>query len=255
MGIHQYKMNEIDNKKYTDQNDYMYVWNGFVNFVNYNNGDINDFGKTDLSKVLKCVDKANFKPTSLVFAASWERSVLLDKDFIHFVKRYEEKILKPASDLTGGIKRMEHISLIFSSACNIGTQISMYVLSQPKDKAFTNDEFNTYSDIYKLFQYSIVDFLADINKGTAAQQLQCLQSIDKLMDEYPEQRLGLSKLCGFKEPSRFINMVVKSLSETQENDVEHIKDILHNLNAYVYARDLEKELAHNEPSSNKRLKV
>ena len=252
MSIHDYHMNEIDNQEHTDQADYMYVWN---NFVNYHDSDTENFGKTDLATVLKCLDKANFKPTSVVFAASWAKSILLDKDFITFVKKYEEKILKPASDLTGGIKRMENIALVFASACNIGTQISMYVLSQSKNKEFTNDEFYTYSDTYKLFQYSVVEFLADINKGTAVQQLECLNSIDKLLDEYPEQRLGLSKLCGFKEPSTFINMVVKAINETPEHEVEHIKDILYNLNTYVYARDLEKELAHNEPVSNKRLKV
>jgi hypothetical protein len=255
MSIVAYNMKEIHNKEHIDQSDYMYVWN---NFINYNSGDIENFGETDLATVLKCLDKANFKATSMIFAASWERSILLDEDFIDFVRKYEEKILKPISnptDLTVEIKRMEHISLIFATACNIGTQISMYALSQPKDKDFTNDELYTYSDIYKLFQYSMVEFLADINKGTAAQQLQCLQSIDKLMDEYPEQRVALSKLCGFKEPSTFINMVVKAVGEVKEQELEHIKDILHNLNAYVYARDLEKELAHNEPISNRRLKV
>lgn len=253
MSMHNQIMDEINNKREIEHNDYMYVWN---NYVNYNNGDIENFGETDLEPVLKCLNKANFIPSSLIFASSWEKSILLDKDFINFVRKYEEKILFRASNLTGDIKRKEHISLIFMSACNIGTQVSMFALNEDENK-YKTDELYTSLDIYRLFQGQIVEFLSDINKGTANQQLQCLLSIDNLLDEYPEQRIGLSKLCGLKESSKFIDIVMKSLSETPDDELEHIEGLIYNFKRYVNAKELEKELAHkNEPNSIiKKIKV
>lgn len=248
MSQHDYHMNEINNQKHTDQADYMYVWN---NFVNYHDSDSENFGQTDLATVLKCLKKANFRPSSMVFASSWGKSILLDKDFISFVREYDQKILKPASNLTGDIKRKEHISLVFASACNIGTQVTMFALDEYK-----MDDLYTHSDICRVFQGNMIDFLADINRGTSAQQLECLNSIDKLMDEYPEQRVALSELCGFKEPTTFIHMVAKLLKDAPEDEIDHIEDIIHSINKYMDASDLEKELAHkNEPGLTKKLKV
>jgi hypothetical protein len=254
MSIYEKKLKEIYNKKQIDQSDYMYLWN---NCINYNNGDIENFGETDLATILKCLDKANFKANSMVFAVSWEKSILLDKNFIPFVKKYEEKILKPISDLTGEIKRQEHISLIFVNACNITTQVLMYTLTQLKNEKFTNDEFYTKADIYRLFQGNILEFLYDIDKGTPAQQLECLYSIDRLMNEYPESRIALSRLCDLDESSTFIEMAIKAIKEVPMHEKQHFNSIIHNLLCYEYAKELESELINkNESNSNiKRIKV
>jgi hypothetical protein len=252
MDIREATMKEILDIKSIKHNDYIYAWN---NAINFNDGDLDNFGETDLAFILKCLKKVYFKPSSMIFAANWAKSILLDKNFIPFVREHEEKILKPASDLTGEIKRQEHISLIFASACNIGTQVTMFALNQLKDENIIKNDYYVHDDMYSLFQCNILDFLSEINKGTPAQQLQCLLSIDKLMDEYPEQRIGLSKLCELNEPSNFIDIVLKSINEIPEDEKNHLEDILHNLNCYVNAKELKNELKSNNDSISNIKKV
>jgi len=241
---------EILSREHTSPTDYTYLWNICVN---YNDGDMISFGEPDLVSIMLCLDKLKGKPSSLLFAQSWSESIFLNKDFIPFVKKFEEKILLPASDLTGDIKRKEHITIIFMNAASISTNIMMYALTKAEDKDF-KDEFYDDKNIYRSFQYNIIEFLQGINKGNSKQKFQCLVAIDKLMDEYFEVKEAISRLVGLNEPSSFMDIVVKTLKDCPSEQTHHIEDVVKVVYTYAISNELKQELIDN-PQTNKKFKV
>lgn len=192
-------------------------------------GNDERFEDTNLSLAIKALDKVDFKPSAQVFAMRWEKNILLDKNLVEFVKKYEEKILQPSSDITGDLKRHESISLILSSLCGLSPARMMSVL--PCCELDMREA--------GLVKEQMLDFLIQINKGTQAQKLECLVSVDRVLKEYPEAHWGLSILVGFSEPVSFVDMVSHLISNEPTNNMDYIIEFKNMIKVY----DLQKNLS------------
>lgn len=241
----QNRVKELLNEKHITEEDYLLVWR---TCVTQKANHIQEFGETDLATVIVALDKVNFRTSSRVYGNRWQKDVLLDKDFIDFVKKYEEKILQPGSELPDEMKRQEHQTLIFTCVCELSAGTMMSLLSDYKKE---NADFSEYG----LLKYNLLDFLGDINKGTASQKLECLVSVDKLLDVYPETREALSKFCEAKEPISFLDMISHVLMTTDDNYSSNIVEFKKLIEIYNNQKELETSLKQKEEAKPKKLKL
>jgi hypothetical protein len=243
---------KISQKHSITESEYISAWNYCVET---NSGDSEKFGETRLDLMLKIADKVKFKPTSQIFAKKWDASVLLDKYLVEFIKKYEEKILIPISDLTGEIKKQEQQTLIFSCVCNMSS-IGLMVALQCYKKADLSLE--EYKEDCATITGNILDFLVEINRGSPEQRIECLIAVDNILVEYPEVHQALSKLYGSNEntPISFIDMVSYILKNEPAEQTKYVTEVKKIIDIYNNRNELELTLPEkNQESKSKRIKL
>lgn len=250
------KLRKAFAKRRAMEDDYFVVWS---NCVEHKTGFTEVFGETDLSKVIQVLDKLQYvapnRPSSRTFTTSWPKDILLDKDFLNFAKKFDEKILDPVSDLIGEIKSRERQSLLFSNACclNRGLYEVLDLYSRSKtEEVDWNETKNRYSEYYAI-HHGILEFLSEINKGTPPQKLECIAVIDRLLDEHQEVRQALSKYFGSDEPMPFIDMIDKTLKDNME--LEHLSEFHKIIDMFNTKKDLESSLGQKNVEKPKKLKL